>query len=103
MDDKKLIAAVAKKAGWTHIHTHDLPGNNIQIKGRPPGSKMTYIELPPWLTSVDECLKLLDKEKQFEITWLSGQQRWRVYYEGLMPMAYHKLLPRAILFAWLEA
>ncbi len=95
MDDEKLIAAAAKKAGWTNVHESggDYYGDHC-------GERFL---LPNWRTSVDACLELLDKEKQFEITWLSRQQRWRVYYEGLIPMAYHNSLPRAILLAWLEA
>ena len=112
MTDAELIAAVAKKAGWTHIHTYDLAGNNMQIMGIPPGAKTPCVELPlpPWLTSVDACLKLLDKTfPTIAMTRLSGIWTVLLLVNTDNSMVSKKFeaadesLPRAILLAWLEA
>ena len=96
MTDEKLIAAVAKKAGWRkHLpgHGQKTPVSWIDKKGMPHHAEH--------LPSVDACLELLDKGEHLEITWWIDKE-WTVDYGGDICRS-DKSLPRAILEAWLEA
>ncbi len=106
MTDAELIAAVAKKAGWTNLR--QIPPNQWNVAcwfGILPGDpdKGLRSEMPPWLTSVDACLELLEPEGRADIDmhWFHGPQTWRVIYRNSLGSG--KSLPRAILLAWLEA
>ena len=101
MTDPELVAAVAKRLGWTNIETKDLPGNNIQWMGTPSEAKSARIELPPWRTSVDAALGLLDKthlKMQFTVKYGSWVVVYKKIYRGS-----NKSLPHAILLAFLES
>ena len=109
LTDEKLIAAVAKKAGWTNLK--QIPPNQWNVAcwfGILPGDpdKGLRSEMPPWLTSVDEGLKLLDKSKRLKIVWKEELQEFRVQYADepeVFIAESLELLPHAILLAWLEA
>ena len=95
MTDEKVIAAVAKKAGWEWTDCSHLgfPG----FWKDKDGARYFTAELP----SVDACLELLDKERRLYIENLGVAVGWDVEYgEGC---TVNKSLPHAILEAWLEA
>ncbi|KKK67562.1 hypothetical protein LCGC14_2952800 [marine sediment metagenome] len=105
MTDTELIKAVADRQGWTNIYTTDLPGNNIQWRGTPPEAKRVDIELPPWLTSVDAALGVLDTlGMEYRMGVLKNGSCWcEVYRKGVNYLWQDEpSLPRAILLAFLE-
>ncbi|KKL44534.1 hypothetical protein LCGC14_2364720 [marine sediment metagenome] len=63
-----LIKRVAEKAGWM-VSPRD------KIHWKPPGGSY-YTDLPPWLTSVDAALSVLDKNIRFEAEWRFIENLW---------------------------
>ena len=94
-----LIKRVAEKLGWKRSpgkSTHD----HIQSWIAPDGVR--HFWLPPWLTSIDAALSVLDKDCALTIVWRISRQDFTVSYmngEGVSDES----LPRAILLAFLEA
>ena len=68
MTDAELIKRVAEKAGWM-VSPRD------KIHWKPPGGSY-YTDLPPWLTSVDAALSVLDKNIRFEAEWRFIENLW---------------------------
>ena len=113
MTDAELVAAVAKRLGWTFstdgcdfesppcCHPKS-PHWDQPLKDTPQWP--AYIldgALPPWLTSIDAALGVLDKTKPLEIVWDESEQRWDVIYVDSLKK--NESLPHAILLAFLES
>ena len=109
MDDQELIAAVAKKAGWTELSDEPAwmdPEAPIQVYGLNPQGRL--LPLPPWRTSVDAALGVLSGN-----AGLVANIEYSPHYSSValiddnhdepFASAGDKSLPRAILLAWLEA
>ena len=88
MIDEALIAAIAKRLGWTE----DGHGGYGHISG--------YYWHGKVLPSVDAALGILDKKVRFSIDWFRLEDRWMVCYRTAIK--HNESLPRAILLAFLE-
>ena len=106
MTDAELIKVVAKRLGWKYLKHEGLSehdGFDVYRWYSPSGE---MAELPPWLTSLDVCLDLLDDvgytiHSWSEIPHLKQIKNYEVHYMGIEVR--DESLPRAILLAFLEA
>ncbi len=96
MTDAELIKRVAERLGWTHLETR-----NGVLFGYDPNHTGSFIPCPPWRTSVDAALGVLDEKLYLRMKWdVNG---WEVSYARLDINGRDiESLPRAILEAFLE-
>lgn len=123
MTDAELIKAAAERLGYQWFeYFYSADGEpSGQREVRIPGSKesqlwrladMTlpvtsepYFVCPPWLTSVDAALSVLDKKWYVDIESVPSNGRWSVTINEEIQTVAQSLadLPRAILEAFLAA
>lgn len=104
MTDAELIKAVAEKLGWKFHPKNPNIALSYNLWAGPKGERIIgdIDELPPWLTSVDAALSVLDKsEADIDFRWLSREKEWRIIYKSCY--TYNESLPRAICEAFLQA